>query len=272
VPTETHVKPWAEPWSHEEPSSDVGVVVVHGFMANPSGMRRLGAALADAGFNVEIPRLPGHGTSLRDFAATRYADYRVAVDQVVDDLCRRVEHVVLVGHSLGGTLILDTIAGRGRAGIAGPIAGAVTINAQVIPREDPVAKLGALLQYVFILAPRELVALPTDDIARSGTTERAYRFVPGRTGYSVSREFKRVAGVLGDVEVPLLVAYSPGDNCVPHKNSLELIRRVGSEDVTELRLERSQHVALLDHDAELLTDGIIDFVRRVTAEREAEAV
>ena len=46
------VIPGAEEWSHTSTSS-VGALVVHGFTGNPSSMRELAQAFADAGFNVE---------------------------------------------------------------------------------------------------------------------------------------------------------------------------------------------------------------------------
>ena len=48
--------PGAEPWSHE--GGPAGVLVLHGFTGNPGSMRHLAEVLADAGFTVELPRLP----------------------------------------------------------------------------------------------------------------------------------------------------------------------------------------------------------------------
>ena len=60
--------PGAEPFSAlgSGARGQVGIVVVHGFTANPTGTRPLGMRLAAAGYSVEVPLLPGHGTSARD--------------------------------------------------------------------------------------------------------------------------------------------------------------------------------------------------------------
>jgi carboxylesterase len=65
----------AEPWSHvgEGPH---GALVVHGFTGNPGSMRGVAEALAAAGFHVEMPLLPGHGTRVEDMLPTRWADWR----------------------------------------------------------------------------------------------------------------------------------------------------------------------------------------------------
>ena len=38
-------------------------------------MRELAEAFAAAGFDVEMPRLPGHGTHVDDMVPTRWDDY-----------------------------------------------------------------------------------------------------------------------------------------------------------------------------------------------------
>lgn len=265
---ESHpVIPGADAWSHHAPGSDVGVVVTHGFTGSPISTRPLGERLAEEGWNVVVPRLPGHGTSWRDLARTRYADYRVALDQVVDELAGRADHVVLVGLSLGGTLVLDVTAGLHRAGLAGVIAGVVTINGQVLDRDEFVAKLGPVLQHVVPVVPREAAGLPTNDISKPGVVEGSYAFVPAKAGQSVARAFRGVRHRLSEVDVPLLVAHSPQDHSVAPENAAAILELVGTEETTELVLERSFHVATLDHDAELLADEVAAFVRDVTDAR-----
>ena len=56
--------PGAEPWSAD--GGPNGALVLHGFTGNPNSMRGIAEALAAAGFAVELPLLPGHGTSVQD--------------------------------------------------------------------------------------------------------------------------------------------------------------------------------------------------------------
>ena len=59
------IMPGAEPWSHTAAAPDApGALVVHGFTGNPSSMRGVAEAFAAAGYHVELPRLPGHGTTV----------------------------------------------------------------------------------------------------------------------------------------------------------------------------------------------------------------
>ena len=69
----TEILPGAEPWSAE--GGPTGVLVLHGFTGNPSSMRGLAEAMAAAGHSVELPRLPGHGTTVDDMLTTSWADW-----------------------------------------------------------------------------------------------------------------------------------------------------------------------------------------------------
>src|SRR3546814_4504262 len=59
------VLPGCEAWSSPG-GGPHGALVLHGFTGTPVSMRPLADGLADAGFAVEMPRLPGHGTHVDD--------------------------------------------------------------------------------------------------------------------------------------------------------------------------------------------------------------
>lgn len=258
----TEVRPGAEAWSSpgEGDRAAVGVVVTHGFTANPSGVTPLAERLADEGYAVEVPRLPGHGTTWRDLARHRYPDLRAELARVVELLAERVDRVVLVGHSLGGTLSLDVGAARQDV-----VAGIVAVNPQLLSRTDALSRFAPVLQHLLPVVPRELAGLPTSDVAKPGVTEDAYRFVPAKTGQSIVAELPRIRAQLAELTVPVLVPYAPQDHTVPPENARALAGLAPRAEVTELVLERSYHVALLDWDAELLADAVVEFVGEVTA-------
>src|SRR5580704_3141489 len=92
----------AEPYSAS--GDNRGALVLHGFTGNPQSMRGLAVALADAGFTVEMPLLPGHGTAVEDMLDTRWKDWSLAAERAYTDLAARTDAVVVVGLSMGGSL------------------------------------------------------------------------------------------------------------------------------------------------------------------------
>src|ERR1700681_4223397 len=94
--------PGAEPFTHH--GGSLGVLVLHGFTGNPQSMRPLAQALAAVGYTVDLPLLPGHGTSVEGMIPTRCSDYAAAAEAAYSDLARRCDAVAVVALSMGGTL------------------------------------------------------------------------------------------------------------------------------------------------------------------------
>ena len=252
--------PGAEPWS--SPGSGergrTGVVVVHGFTGNPIATRPLGQRLAAEGYAVDVPLLPGHGTSHRDLGRTRYADWFGAVQRTVERMASTCERVVLVGHSMGGTISLDLASRRPEL-----VAGCAVINPPVLDPDQALAKVAPVLQYVLPYVPRDLAGLPTNDIACPGVEEGSYAMVSARAVQSLIVELPRIRAQLLDLVQPLLVAYCPEDHTVAPRNAEELLDLVGTSRITRLVLERSYHVPMLDYDAPKLEAAVVGFVGEV---------
>ena len=53
----------------------IGVLLVHGFTGSPASMKPWAQALADEGYAVEVPLLPGHGTRWQDLNKVTWADW-----------------------------------------------------------------------------------------------------------------------------------------------------------------------------------------------------
>ena len=252
--------PGAEPWSaigRGRRGRDA-VVVVHGFTANPIGTRPLGQHLAAHGYSVEVPLLPGPGTSHRDLARTRYGDWYGAVDRLVDHLTQRCRRVAVVGHSLGGTVALDLAARRSR-----DIAAVVVINPAIRAPAGLLPRLSGLLQYLVPFVPRELAGMPTNDIARDGIEEGAYALVPARAARSLLLELDRVRAGLLDVTAPLLVVRSLEDHTVSPSDAREVLEFAGSRDLRDLVCRDSYHVPQLDEDGPLVAATISPFLDEV---------
>ena len=119
--------PGAEPFS--APGGPNGALVLHGFTGTPQSMRGLAEAFAAAGFAVELPLLPGHGTSVDDLDTTTFADWSEAAEQAYSELAARCDRVVVAGLSMGA-MLAAWLATRHPE-----IAGLVVINGAFAPLE-----------------------------------------------------------------------------------------------------------------------------------------
>src|SRR6476620_5627304 len=122
------ILPGAEAWSTDGagPTSP-GALCIHGFTGNPTSMRPVAKAFAAASFAVELPRLPGHGTTIEDMITTGWTEWTAAAEDAYQRLAARCEQVVVAGLSMGGSLTI-WLATRHPE-----IAGIVCINAATQP-------------------------------------------------------------------------------------------------------------------------------------------
>lgn len=254
------IQPGCEPWraTGEGERARTGVVLTHGLTGNPRATTPLAQVLHERGFTVDVVRLPGHGSTVRDMARTRYADWRDAVEAALDRTLADCDRVVLVGHSMGGTLSLDLASAR-----PSDVAGVVAINPQVSHPTQPLARLAPVLQYVMPAIPRDLAGLPSNDIARPDVVEGAYAKVPAKPAQSLINALRGIRERLLDLTQPLLVITSPRDHTVPAANSDALVELVGSADVQRITCARSYHLPQLDWDREQVETAVAEFVTRV---------
>ena len=240
------VMPGAEPI--DLPGGPVGVLLCHGFTGTTQSMRPWAEHLSAAGITVVAPRLPGHGTTIKDMNGTRFSDWYATVESSFDDLRSRCETVFAMGLSMGGTLVLRLAEER-----AGQVAGIVVVNtALATERKD--AKLLPLLSKVVPAFPGI-----ANDIKKPGMTELAYPKLPLKAAYSLQQAWPVVRQDLPRITCPVLVYRSETDHVVEAVSGRLLLE--GCTHAEERVLHDSYHVATLDNDAPTIFEGSLEFVR-----------
>jgi carboxylesterase len=247
-----HVLPGAEPFSAL--GGPHGALVLHGFTGTPQSMRGLAEAFARAGYTTELPRLPGHGTSVEDMTATSWTDWAGAADVAYSDLAARCDKVVVAGLSMGAT-IAAWLALRHRE-----IAGLVVINGAVAAGPDIEAMRDGLRQ--LIDAGTVCMPGPGNDIADPTQTELAYDQAPVAGMLSLLDALVEIEARSSEITCPVLLLSSPQDHVVPPEAS-DLFAAAVSGPVTRITLERSFHVATLDYDKELIEREAVAFAQLV---------
>jgi len=242
----------AEPFNHD--GSDVGVLLCHGFTGTPQSMRPWGEYLADRGYTVHVPLLPGHGTTWQEMNHTRWEDWYSCVDMAFRDLHQTCERVVVCGLSMGAALSLQLAQEHGPR-----ISGLVLVN-PAVKFDDPRARLLPVLKH--LLGSLEAIG---NDVKKQGVTELAYTRTPLKAAHSQLVAWQSVIRDLPDVTQPVLLLHSAEDHVVPASSSALILSRISSRDVTEILLLDSYHVATIDNDAPRIFDESAKFVERITA-------
>ncbi len=245
------ILPGAEPWSADGRNGH-GALCLHGFTGNPGSMRGVARAFHDAGFAVELPRLPGHSTTVDDMMTTSWRDWSGEAEAAYQRLAARVDKVVVSGLSMGGTLSC-WLASRHPE-----IAGIVCVNPATTTQAAEVMDM-----------VRGMVAEGTEtmpgigsDIAEPGVVESAYEGTPLRPLLSLIEDGLAHLD-LAAIECPVLLLTSPQDHVVDPSQSDHLAATVKGP-VDRVTLERSYHVATLDYDKDIIFERAVAFAKKVT--------
>lgn len=238
-----------EPMSHRG-VSDVGVVVVHGFTGAPASVRGVADAMAAAGHHVELPRLPGHGTTIDDMCTTRWADWYAETCRAADAVAERADRLVLIGQSMGGTLALAAALERS------DVDGVVVVNPATRLRDAAtIEMLDELIADGLAVAPGE-----GSDIADPDASDVSYDGTPLAPLRSLlSDGIASITARFGDASMPLLAMTSRQDHVVDPADSEHLVASWGGP-AEHVWLERSYHVATRDFDRGLVEARALAFV------------
>jgi carboxylesterase len=249
-----HADPFQSDGTPDSNGRTIGVLLSHGFTGSPASMVPWGKYLADQGYAVSVPLLPGHGTTWQEMNTTTFADWYAALESEFEKLKARTDVVVVGGLSMGGCLSLWLAAQHPQ-----DVAGLVVVNPVVASTNKQLLAVPVLKYLV-----KGMPAIG-DDIKKPGVSEYAYTKTPLKALHSMVRGWKLVREDLPKVTSPLLLFRAPGDHLVDPSSARIILGNVSSRDATERLLENSYHVATIDNDAPQIFEESAEFIRRVTS-------
>jgi carboxylesterase len=227
---------------------ETAVLLLHGLTGTPLEMQVLGETLAEEGYTVHIPLLPGRGTCPDDMDGLCWEDWMQAALRAYDTLDHAHQRVIVGGLSAGGTMALDIALRRRPA--------ALLLYAAVLG----VSHRGAYLApYVWRLVRRW--PSPPSDMVEPNELLQCYDPAPVRAMGELLSGISRVRPRLSDIRVPALVAHSREDRFVPISSAEEIASRLGGP-VEKFYLDGSGHAITADAKRREVADASAAFVRR----------
>jgi carboxylesterase len=259
---DTGIIPGAEALELLSPGASMGVVLLHGFGDTPQTVEALAHALHAHGFDVAAPLLPGHGRTLRAFAASTRAEWLTAARAAHAEMRARHARVALVGLSLGGALAA-TVA-EDDAELAALVLLAPYLDApswlRHLARAAPA--IGVLLPYV------------GGDTVRSihDPEARAKALAYGATTPRLVRELILTAdgarAALGRVTAPTLYIQSREDNRVAEEVATRAFAALGARRKRLELMTGCGHVLTVDYCRERVTSMVLEWLCEATTGNE----
>ena len=250
----TPILPGAGPISIE--GSKGGVLLLHGYTSTVQPLRDLALAFARAGFAVEAPLLPGHGTTVEELAETTWSDYLSTSEASYQKLAARHKHVFVGGLCLGADL-----AGH-LATVYPEIAGLLVING---PFKSPKGGNREIWRQM-LNAGKHFFTWSTPPVYVEDPTAPAiiaYNKVPIAPMASLLDACIALGHNLDKIHCPVLVFTSLLDSSATPEESKPWVEQV-SGPAEHILLERSNHIATLDYDKALLEARSTEFALAIT--------
>jgi len=241
------LKEFNHPYSHTG-SKDIGVLLIHGITSTTSSMMYLAQQFSEVGFHVELPSLPGHGTTWQNLNKACYEEWIEELQKSLKILQSRASKIYVCGLSLGGALALRI------AQLYPEISGIILIN-HACKFTHPKFWFAPIIRFLIPSVPAV-----ASDIKDPEEKEIAYLRTPTNAVHQMLCLMKIVRKNLSQTKQPVLIFKSKEDHVIPRVSALYTLNKIGSSQKELIWLENSYHVAPLDFDKELIAKKSIAFI------------
>lgn len=246
---------------------EVGVLLVHGFLASPAEMRPLANKLLDAGYPVYGVRLPGHGTSPVDLREQSWEDWLFAVRRAYQILAAHVDKICLVGFSTGGALSLIHASEKPDKLVATVVA------------NPPVKFKNKNMMFVPLIHNVSQVVRWASSLEgvmpyRSNNPEHArinYRHIPVRGVYELVRMNYAISQQLEMVECPCLLLQSSNDPVVAVDSAKIILNKLTHSNVTYIEVNSDRHGIVYENTADT-HKTILQYIEKVSEQENSSNV
>jgi esterase/lipase/1-acyl-sn-glycerol-3-phosphate acyltransferase len=235
---------------------ELGVVLVHGYMAAPLEVKALAEYLGGIGYRVYAPRLKGHGTSPEDLASRTYMEWVESVEEGYVFLRYTCKNVIVGGFSTGAGLALDLCSRvndlAGVFAISPPLK-LQDFSSKFVPAVNLWNKL--MDRVSFKGAQKEFVENQPEN------PHINYLRNPVSGLMELDRLMDSLEPRLADIKVPALIVQSHGDPVVNPRGSISIFEQLGSEDKECLMVNFGRHGIINGNNAERIFKAVEDFIK-----------
>lgn len=240
--------------------NDCGVLLIHGFTGSCAHMRPLAEALAARGYTVRTINLPGHARTEDDMARSDWQQWLHAAKEAAYQMMQEVRVFTVCGLSMGGVLALI-------------IAQQMKVDA-CVAISTPTAVQNRLLPLSRVAAPLIRRISWGADTERHKYIDKTYDFgysgFPTAKGADLNRLMKIANSNLFNIQCPILVVQSDGDETISPKSADTILECVGSRVRRKLWIHGMPHVVTLTPEYPAIAEAMDGLIRQVSAEKTDE--
>jgi carboxylesterase len=224
---ETKPKNIGEPFILHHPSSNKGVLLIHGLMAAPEEVREWAEFLFAQGYTVYAPRMKGHGTSADDLSARQMSEWLVSVNRGHEILKCCCERIVIAGFSTGAAVALHQVIKKPEA-----FDSLISISAPLKFKKISANFASPVNYWNKLLKAIDNPLLRTNAFRKEFVTNHAdnphinYLRCPVSSIVQIQRLMKEVYKGLPGIQIPTLIIHANRDPKVDIQSSRDIFERI----------------------------------------------
>ena len=232
--------------------NNTGVILIHGFSSTAQEMYELSKYLnEERGYTTFSVLLAGHGTSPADLAQTNMVDWYKSIKEAYDFLKETCDKIILIGHSMGGTLSLILAANEEVDGI---VSLCTPVKVEYF-MQDYLFLVSDLLKY-FPRRKEEIELMDKHNLIN-------YR-VSSLKGVENLLDLMVIAREeITKVKAPIFTITAGNDERVPLYNAKKIRQLVKSEIKEDYFVEDAHHTILYDKQKGKVIKRILEFFDRI---------
>lgn len=207
-------------------------LLLHGLAGTPFEMRGLAEALENAGHQVSLPVLPGHGGSEESYLESSFSQWLASASQAYANLARNGP-VFLAGYSLGGILALQIAINASKQGQTLPMPAGILCLATPLFLHSFYPFFAPDWHFFFLpllarLKAASRFAARSDEAKNIAPWQGHEQVCSWRHFAQIERELPAIRRNLEKITMPLCVIQLRSDSSCHPYNALYLASRVKS--------------------------------------------
>ena len=217
------------------PNADTIVVFSHGFIGSPNQFEEMAELAYEHKCSVLSLLLPGHGGEVKDFKKFGLDDWERHLESELRRVSASYEYIILVGHSIGGLLCLNTSLDKNLK-----IKAVVLLSSPLKLRYSLKPLLIGMRLHLFSKHTNELLDTYRKSSSITGASMFHYLFWRKQIT-DIYRLMAKTKANLPAVTVPTTVIYSTKDETVSPKSAGLFRDGLTNTDVNIIALHKSHH-------------------------------
>lgn len=235
------------------------VIAIHGFSSSPKEMEKLGLFFYENNFNVQIPRLAGHGTTPIALKDKLWQDWYKSVSRSIIIASLQYKKVYIVGFSTGGLLALLSTKKDYKEFVS-----VICINAALHLNDLRMKTLLPAISFwndvVKIFDEKKYQKEYVDNFPENPTINYDKHYISSIEQLDLL--MNKIKKILPKVKKPTFIIQSKNDPIVNPSSAYEIYENIPSRYKTLKIFEASNHVIVTNKNSEELFLDILDFINQ----------